>query len=533
MRDPSVTTGNDGAVYLLLGRALRSFQYTDFYMVGSPIQAQYPPVYPAFLAVLGGLFGERLNLFLAANIVLSVGGLALVFDAAYRMSRGIGLMTLAVAALNPALLGAGTLLSEPLFFALTALGLWAMLRQPRSPVIAGAAAIAAALTRVIGVSLVVATALHWIMERRWRRVGWFSVASVVLVGSWLAWAIAAPTQIPGRSYAADAFLPARSEESSPLPPPPPPAASAPRPPSTATKQPPAPPPWFGAAVAARIRHNVPEYLTRKVPTTLSVLTIPGTSIDNWGWLLLLVACGGVGWVTLLRLWRPAALTLGAYWAILLVWPYAIGRYLLPVLPFIILAVLHGAATVGRVFDRGRRDGRWAMLLPLGLAVALLAGELRGLERDIRRAAACDRLRPNESPGCYTPEQRAFFAATRFIGTATPDDAVFLTAKEGTFYYYARRRVARVVGIPDLGANGLREYLEASGVDYILLSHLKLDERDLVRSLLRLCPDLDLVETWGPATVLLRTRPSGGVPGARRQDACAAIQRYADVPWTWS
>src|SRR5262245_59531221 len=64
-RAPSLTTMNDDAYYILLARALRAFEYRELFIVGSPIHAQYPPAYPAVLALISALFGERYDLFLA------------------------------------------------------------------------------------------------------------------------------------------------------------------------------------------------------------------------------------------------------------------------------------------------------------------------------------------------------------------------------------------------------------------------------------------------------------------------------------
>ena len=71
---------HDESQYMLLARSLRHFRYNDFYLLGSPIDSQYPPGLPAFFALVSLPFGEHVQLLHAAVVLCSAGALAVVYD---------------------------------------------------------------------------------------------------------------------------------------------------------------------------------------------------------------------------------------------------------------------------------------------------------------------------------------------------------------------------------------------------------------------------------------------------------------------
>ena len=87
-RLPGILTGQDDAQYLLLARSLRHFGYHDIFQVGAPAHRLYPPGYPGFLAVWTTVVGERINLLVGANILLSVTALALTYVLVKRLWSG-------------------------------------------------------------------------------------------------------------------------------------------------------------------------------------------------------------------------------------------------------------------------------------------------------------------------------------------------------------------------------------------------------------------------------------------------------------
>ncbi|MDQ3699231.1 MAG: hypothetical protein M3373_14600, partial [Gemmatimonadota bacterium] len=209
-RIPSVTLGHDDAMYVQLARALGEFHYRDLYYVGLPLHVKYPPGYPALLA-LTSPFGENLDFWIAFGILCSASALALMFDVARkRWTVGVALLFLAAAALNPRVAWyAGRLMTEPPFMLLVALTIWALARDPvttRLLWLAGAAAIAAGLTRSVGVAVVGGVFLLWLMERRWRPAAILALASVATIGSWMVYTLLTPDDAHGESYLGDTFL---------------------------------------------------------------------------------------------------------------------------------------------------------------------------------------------------------------------------------------------------------------------------------------------------------------------------------------
>ncbi len=535
---PGVGTGNDDAVYLLLARSLREWGYADLFYVGAPAQSQYPPGYPAFLAILGVIGGERPALFVVANIILSVTGLALVFDVVRRQDPLVALMGLTFLAIDPLLLDlAGGFRSEPLFMVLTAGSLWLLARpgpDHRAERWAVAAAIGAALTRSVGVALLAGIGLWWLAERRWRAVAGLGLVAGLTVGTWLAWTVIAPRQLPGRSYVADAtyrpvVVEPRAEDLPQAVAPGPadhgaPDSGAPVTPATGMA-PGAGTPGLVATLGQRLRDNIPSY-GRGLLTTLGVPTLAGTRLDGVAWHILLGAFTLLGLWGVSRWWGIAVATLAAHSLLLAVWPYRLPRYLAPLLPFILLAVFWGTRTAGRWLSaRAPRVPAYAVTVLL--AAIMLAGALPRTVRQVETRAACRRVTALPGNACHDPAERAFHEATAFISQSIPDTARVLATKEGAFFYYTGRQVVPAYPVIAGQVPDLRAYLGAHGADYVFLSHLKVDEWVLVGPLYAMCGELDLVRSWGATSVLLRL-PAAGEPVSH--PACAAILAYDAAPW---
>jgi hypothetical protein len=115
--------GNDDATYVLLARSLRHFEYVDRHLVNMPMHAQYPPGYPAILALFGRsarTLDQSGSCCRRDSVVL---GLWLAFDIARRvMPIGFAIGMLALLAVNPRLLEyAGQVRSEIPYTTLTLL----------------------------------------------------------------------------------------------------------------------------------------------------------------------------------------------------------------------------------------------------------------------------------------------------------------------------------------------------------------------------------------------------------------------------
>jgi 4-amino-4-deoxy-L-arabinose transferase-like glycosyltransferase len=384
IRSPGFAWGEDDAAFLLLARDLQSFHYRELQDVLAPVQARFPPVFPAMLAVVGKISGNRLDLLLAFVGLCSTVSLLFFFDAARRtIGEEVALVATSLYAVNPtALADAGNLMSEAPFKLFIALALWGAVREtegPRYAIVAGAATVFAALTRTAGVVLIPALMLHWLLKRRYRWVFWLAVASLPVV-AWLVFAFNAPDASDRRLYVADL----RGRDDDP-----------------------------GRQALRSLRRFVPrarEYVTNFVPWTLAVPTIRGTPIDNAIWLAAAIVCGGVGLIAFARRWMMAALFMLWYGALLALWRFSFDRLVHPVVPLMLLVLLTGLAVIGKRFFP-----RYARGAVLGAGAVLMFGAMRRTVPEVSRHLACDRSAPAESPSCWSLPDRELLTLAHWVG----------------------------------------------------------------------------------------------------------------------
>lgn len=505
-RPAALAGGNDDAVYLLLARALRAGHYRELFYLGTPVHSQYPPGYPGFLALVS-LPSEGFHWLVAANVAVSTAALFLLFRVLRHFGTIPALAALAVLAVNPSLLDvASRLTSEPLYLLCTVAALAALHAGVR-PARSGAAAIGAALTRSIGVTIVGAVLLELLLQRRWRAVAGVAAASALTVGAWIVWSATAPTQFVGRSYFADVTQVVDEDPTAPQ------AEVAP--PSLGDRA-----GAFARTLAFRLRYNTTQYLTRRLPTELAMPTIGGTIVDNVAWIVVILAAGAAGLWVLWASWRASVLYLAVYAGLLALWPYALGRFLTPVVPFIVVALLLGAGWIAGRFHR-----RASTPVLVALAVMLAAS---GVVTSTGLAAArsqCDREQGIDDPRCFDPVTNAWMRALRDIPDRLPADARILTTKEGPFYYYTGRQVMPIYGLFMTDSASVSAELEQGEATHLLLTHLRNNEKLLMRPLLGLCDRLSVVETWSNTVVLLRLAP----PPPGEADACETVRAWRE---TW-
>lgn len=495
LRARGIFTFGDDAAYLLLSRSLRALSYRELQFPGDPIAARFPPGYPAFLAILTGPAGERFSVISLAGILVSMLGLALLFDVVRRRwSTEVAFLSTAAAAVNPVLLAnAGSIASETLFTTLTLISLRAAERADRaqrgqsSPwdaVRAGGFAIAAALTRSAGVTLLAALGVHWLYRRRYRWVLAFGVAAGVTVGAWLAWTVVAPSRQMRRSYVDDAVN-VRAADGS-----------------------------FSSTIVHRVKRNVSTYVGQSVATELSLPTTPRTRFDNIGWVILLGALLVAGLVSAWGRWNAAVWYVGAYAGLLAVWTYTLERFLDPLLPLLIALVVVGAGALWSVLSR--RAGRLAPVAVMALLVYFALGEDARLAA---RAEACDRTRV----ACAAPASLDYLDAVSYLATHSANDARIATPKAPTLYYHSKRQALYWDEITTQHPDSFDAYLRRERVSYVLTTPIFSDHVTLLRLARHDCARLDLVRAFSPQTLLLAVRPDSAppVPAGR---ACSALER---------
>ncbi|MFN0181263.1 MAG: hypothetical protein ACKVZ0_20850 [Gemmatimonadales bacterium] len=488
-RAPGIMTGQDDAQYLMLAQSLREGGYHEAFRVDRPLHALYPPGYPLMLALAGWPFADRYDAVVAFGVAISGLSLGIFFVAlSRRLPISVALGATALLAVNPDLTTvAGTISSEVGYLALSALALFLASqpdREGRGTVATMAAAVAAALTRVLGITLIGALALHWFLDRRWRALAGLVVTSALTVGGWLLWTAIAPDQHVGVSYRAD--LTAGLSTSLP---------------------------WV-EPLPGRLVSNATFYAKRLL-WTLAMPNVEGTPVDNVAGVALLVVLLAVGTGALWRRWRLAALYLASYGALLAIWTWAQGRYLAPLALVVVPAVVMGAYAL-----TSRFAPRWATIA-VAVVTMMLGGTALGRSvANARAMAGCDRGGPTPPVNCLTASQASFFEAARYIKDSTPPDAVFLTAKYATLHHYTGRTAVSYRGALARDSADFLPFLDGNRVRYVLLASLELSEFNRLGPLLaKTCHRLSVVRAFDPGTWLLATTPDLAAP------ACRAVQEH--------
>ena len=492
-REIAVLTAQDDVRYMLLGRSLQGLSYRDLYLVGTPPHNVYPPGYSAFLAIWGAIAGGSFASVIVANITLSTAALGLAFAAIRRVWSPTGaLLCLACLAVNPYLVArAGGVRSESLYMFLSLLALWALTwktSSPRRPLVAGAAAILAGLTRTVGVSLIAAIGVGWMLRKRRKAAAILMAAAAATVGAWLVWSALAPGQYEGVHY----FAKAVTDTEGPL----------------------------FSTLARRFSTLVPNYGARSTPWVLALPTIANTSVDNVFWALVVAAGIIAGLFEMLRRWPVVTGYLLLYALILVFWPYYLPRFLEPAVPLLVPTLLLGLGLIARRFG-----GAWSLGLIAGMSALMVAGGLARTVDNVSYRRGCEPFSLETPPACIQEDRASYLRALHYVNNRVPTNAVFLTGKPETLYYYTGRQSVLPESMFSMDPETFPSTLRARGVDYVLLGSLHVNELARLHPLLqRHCDSFRVEAFFEPRTYLLRVEEAGGVAG--EPDACEAMAAYA-------
>ena len=191
----------DDGLYTILAKSLATGHgYRFLNLPGAPAAVHYPPGYPLLLALfwkIGPAFPANVVWFKLLNVVL----LGVIAWVTCRYAVHVLMLTPGVAVLAtllgtitiPILVLATMVLSEPFFLALLIPALILaeeMTRHRparREAVWLGLLSGAVVLVRSIGVMLVIAVAVLWLVRRHWRAVAWYLGSALLIVSPWLLW----------------------------------------------------------------------------------------------------------------------------------------------------------------------------------------------------------------------------------------------------------------------------------------------------------------------------------------------------------
>jgi len=477
-------TGGDDATYLLLSQSLRHGRYADAFLVGSPNHILYPPGYPAALA-FWTLFGKGFDWLLVLSVLASVAAVGLVYDMCRRrFTPGLSLALLCALAVSPALVEwAGRPNSEALFTGLSVAALWAATRDtPRSAWAAVILGIAAALTRSIGVVILPAIGLAFLLRKRLRVLTVFVVLGAGSVGTWQLHTLRSAGQGAAVSYATDLSAvagPAQSRVQS---------------------------------IAARTVANVRSY-AEGLPYLLALPTVPGTDLDDRFIAVLILVGIVLGLAALARTWPAVVSYVVLYGGVLVIWRWTLGRFVVPLAVLLVPLMVVGWSRVG---DRIRPN-----LGPVtAFALAALLS-LNGLRRSVWLAAAgaeCERGQRPPAASCLEPEQAAYFRAVTYLRDSTPPSTIVWSSKPATVYYYTGR-----LGLRLRSADSLIDALQHQRASLLVLGTVGGADWLAAPALRRDCDALSVRTAFPPYVYVFGLAPDG-----KDGDGCSALERYHEA-----
>lgn len=492
-RFPPLLGATDEMVYWSLSRSLESGSYREVFQSDAPRHVLYPPGYPSWLIGVRSVVGERLDLVPGVNLALVALGLLLLTLAVRRLvGGGLAIGFLLVVALNPSVMAmGGSALSESLFFALSSACLCIAPatadRTDRRVYVVIVLALLAFLTRLVGLALVLAVGVWVVSRRRRAELVAYAVSAAIVVGGWFTYVRLVPA-VTVHSYARDFVAGAPTER-----------------------------PTAALSMVRRMWNNSVNYGTRALPTELALPTLPETLIDNLFWVAILVATFAASLWYFWTRWRALAAFLVGYAGILIVWAWPVNRFLWPIVPFAMLALLVGAERLSHLLPARFRGPSVALL------VALIAvGAIAGARRRFVEWSACDHRPSTRSPRCYTSDVLAMLAAADYVRDRTAPGDVVLAAPAAAVNFVSGRLTTHASFVERIPPSELAAAFRTRGIRYVLLTaRTPLETGPLAHALSNVCAALRVEARFPESTLLFRFED----PDATATNACVDVAEF--------
>ena len=467
----------DDGIYVALARSLaEGHGYHLLYLPGAPAAVHYPPLYPAFLALLWRVwpsFPDNVVLFRAANALLLgafTGGCAAYLARRRALPAPAAALLMVVGATAVPLLSVVTVLfAEPLFLVL-ALGAWWLADAAAGPggrrslalaIGAGAVAGLAGLTRSIGVAVAGGVVLSLFLARRRREALASAAAALLFLVPWQVWSAVHRSGVPvvlAANYGRYGDLLRQAGWR-----------------------------WVTPDLLWDVLRPLGYLAFAAVrPVWHPLLGVPALAVLITGGVALARRAPALGW------------SLALYMVVVLLWPYAPDRFLWAVLPLLVVALAMGGVAVWRAGGERSDAWRWALR---ALAVAGIVPALVGFGR--YQVTGFVRRWP-------TVTQRGisgtFERILPWVRSATPENAVLAGEDEALLWLYTGRRAVpsylwRLEGRHEtgFGPDSLRAFLDRSDVSYVIVTGPRSDAAPVIDALRQLFPGyLTTVMMWpGP------------------------------------
>lgn len=399
---PYMSDSGDDASYIGLAESLTRGQgYVNSFYPGTPVETQYPPLFPILLIPVIALFGH--NYLMMKLIPFAFGGLGL-FAMYHLLKEQAGesrawIATLFTALNATYLLYATSILTETLYLFLSACALLTILRLARKPNLTtlALAAILLALSfyaRTAGATLILAAGIHLLLVRRFKTAIQLSLLVGLLL---LPWALRSIRVENSYFYQLTEKGVAESDTRSPF-------------------------------ILDRIAHNIPRYAGKVMIDLIAGPEIARTSPHNPVKIAISLFLSGlflIGLITALRtrLYLPD-LYLLIYLGLFAVWPYHDARFILPVLPLIFLHIHAGLA----LLPVSRKPA-----IRMGIAIAgTMALLLLGL-------ATGTHLAYRNQTRYYTPETANYRQACLYLRDNARANALILARKPRIAAIWSERK----------------------------------------------------------------------------------------------
>ncbi|HEV7587175.1 MAG TPA: hypothetical protein VGO40_03515 [Longimicrobium sp.] len=446
--NPSPHVGGDNAAYLSLARSLvERHSYVSLWDPALPAHTQYPPVWPAIIAVLWIVGLRGLVAMKFAVLAFSVAAVALSYLWLRRATTaGIALAVGVLLAVSPGVVDLSHWeLSDVPAWAFTMLALWASTHlagtrerelhegEPRHGLWLGvlvAGAVLGNFTRSAGLPLVVAALVWLALRRRWRDLGVLAGVFFPLAFLWWLWGkVNGGPGYLGYLWAVDPYQPRLGTADA-------------------------------GEIFGRLLLNATRYANMHIPVLLSWYG------DGRWWLSVpVVVLAVIGWAR--RLKRPG---LAEVWTppmvgLLLLWPatWSGERFVLPLLPLLLMYAAEALRDGARLL-RWRAAPR---VVPLAAGAVLLMIALPGIKRVARAGLDCSgQFRGGETFPCMSPEFHDLFALAKKSRGALPAGSTVLSRKASIFFIYSgyRGRTYPLSPSPDTFYAAAREI----GAHYVVL-----------------------------------------------------------------
>lgn len=197
---------------------------------------------------------------------------------------------------------------------------------------------------------------------------------------------------------------------------------------------------YAGIIATRVK-GYAEMATELFLPPMEIRTSPTTEYNlRYGLTPLLGALFLVGGWTIFRAYPLMGCYLLFYFGILAVYPYITPRFLLPVFPFVLMAVYQGLLSA-LTFLRNKWSlplilRRTQLILIVFVGVTLIGGHL---PETIRWVSAGFKLKLADVGPSRREHNRAYYETLVWIRQNTPDDSLLITRKPPVAYYYSGRK----------------------------------------------------------------------------------------------